>query len=81
MKEQSKNDRELSEMVRELSLGTIEELKRMLPNISLRPILSDRKVHQALLDITPLGMEELYKEFGVAEVSRFISDFMETKEF
>lgn len=78
---QTKDDRELSLMISELSDGIISELKTMLPQIDLRPILSDRKIQKALLDITPEGMTQLYGEFGIQPVTQFISEFMIGKEW
>lgn len=81
MIKQTKENRELSEMVADLSEGITSQLKELLPNIDLRPVLSSRKIKQALLDITPEEMQRLYGEFGIAEVSQWVSEFMEGREW
>lgn len=76
-----KADRELSLMVKEMVEGTTEELKTMLPQIDLAPDVSDQKIKQAILGLSPAGMEQLFRQFGQAEVTKFISEFARNKRW
>ena len=81
MSKKKDNDRELSLMLKESAEGTTEELKELLPSIDLSPEISDAKVKQAILGISPMGMQKLYSQFGQAQVMKFISDFSEGRRF
>lgn len=81
MIQQTKEDRELSEMVQELCGGITEELKAQIPHIDLRPVISDAQIKQAILDLTPAGTMKLYEQFGEREVMQFLGDFSRGKEW
>ncbi len=81
MAKKKEDDRELSLMVKELADGTSEELKELMPSVDLSPEIPDAKVKQAILQISPMGMQKLYSQFGQAQVMKFISDFSEGRRF
>ena len=66
---------ELSQMVKDMLDGTKEELKALIPSFDLSPEIDDRKVKQAILDLTPEGMKKLFKQFDQTEVTKFITEF------
>lgn len=72
---ESKEDKELGKMVKELVNETTQELKNTLPHVDLSPEISDAKVKQAILDITPEGMNKLYAKYGQEAVMSFITAF------
>jgi len=66
---------EISEMVRDGLNRVKEELKEMLPSFDLSPKISDNKIKQAILGLTPAGMGKLFQTFGQKEVLDFIGKF------
>lgn len=72
---QSDEDRELSEMVRELSDEITEELKTQIPHIDLKPMIADADIQWAILNMTPEGWAKLYQTYGQHEVMDFVSEF------
>lgn len=72
---------ELSQMVRDSMSGIKDELKAMLPSFDLSPDIPDNKIKQAILDLSPEGMQTLFNQFGQAEVIKFINDFSRRRKF
>ena len=74
-------EREIGKMVKDMTDGITEELKMMLPHIDLSPEIPDDKIKKAILDVTPVGMDKLIRQFGRQRVMSFISEFTQGKEF
>ena len=72
---------ELGQLVKNMLDGTREELKDMIPQIDLKPEISDKKVKQAILDLTTEGMNKLLQQYGQAEVLDFIKTFSQGRRW
>ena len=81
MAKKQDTDRELSLLVKELVEGTTEELKTMIPSIDLSPEIPDAKIKDAILRISPVGMEKLFAKFGQQNVLNYISEFSQGKRW
>lgn len=81
MTKQKDTDRELSLMVKEMVDGTTDELKSNIPTIDLSPEIPDARVKQAILEVSPAGMEKLFGRFGREQVMNFIGEFSEGRKF
>jgi len=74
-------NRELTEMVKGLMDGATKEMATMLPTFDLSAPISDTKVKQAILDLTPAGMGKLIQQFGQKEVMDFINEFSQKRHW
>ncbi len=74
-------NRELSLMIKDMVQGTTEELKEMIPKFDLAKPIPDTKIKQAILRLTPAGMERLSAQFGRENVMGFINEFAEGRRW
>ena len=72
---------ELSLMVKDMLNGTKDEIKELLPSFDLKPDISDSKIKQAILDLTPDGMQKMFQQYGQTEVLDFISKFSQGRKW
>lgn len=59
----------------------VEQFQKTLPDIEFEPEIDDRKVKQAILDITPDALQGLFARFGQKEVIDFINQFSQGRRW
>lgn len=79
--EKAEDERELGQIVKDMTEGITAELKTLIPHIDLSPKIPDAKIKEAILSISRPGMEKLFQRFGQQTVMSFIKDFSEGRRW
>ena len=77
----AEDNKEISELVKEMAEGAIEELKVMIPNINLSPKVSDAEIKGSIIKMDPSAWERLFQVKGQKEVIDFVGSFTEGRRF
>ena len=76
-----KNDNEVSQIVKNNIDNVSEELQKLLPDFDMMPKQNDAEVKQAIMSISPQGLERLYQKFGRQQVTDCLSDFSRNRRW
>ena len=75
------DEREIGKMVKEGVEGVTSELIGMLPHIDLSKEIPDAKIKEAILTVSPTGMQKLFTQFGQQRVMDYIGQFTQGRRF
>jgi len=76
-----KHDDEVSQMVKNNIDSVSEELQKLLPDFDMMPKQNDAEVKQALMSVSPQGLDKLYQQFGRQQVTEFMSNFSRNRRW
>jgi len=72
---EKKNQAELSQILKSRIDDTASELENLLPDFDMMPKQDDAAVKQAILNLTPDGLNKLYQQYGQQGVTDFLNEF------
>ena len=76
-----KNDNEVSQIVKNNIDNVSEELQKLLPDFDMMPKQNDIEIKQAIMSISPQGLERLYQQYGRQQVTEFMSEFSRNRRW
>lgn len=77
----TKDNQELSKQIKENIDDTAKALSSMLPDFDMQKPIPDTKIKQAILDLTPAGLQMLYQRHGQQEVTDYLSKFSQGRRW
>ncbi len=77
----AKKEDELSQILKKRIEDTANELQSLLPDFDMLPKQDDTAVKQAMLDLSPQGLQKLYQQYGQQEVMEFMQEFSRNRRW
>jgi hypothetical protein len=68
-------------MVHSLVTDTIKEVVSGLSAFDVQPKLDDKKIKDAILNLTPEGLNKLFTQYGIKDVTSFLNEFRQGKRW